>query len=212
MELTLHTPAPSPHCHCCLCCTILKNLKRVFFFSRDLAFEPLALNGLCQYHHSKWIYQQRYFFLKICFSSPPHDDESAGGEREPKLKLNLSETFHFYFPASIVFPAIQLKLNLSETFLVQVCPSASYKEFWINVKTEIDEHLAQNDLYSLWSAKNWFLELIVKLFYVVLNGFEDIGVYFTDLPSNWMVLGLLFKMFGTAYRYWCWKKSSFHKK
>ena len=57
-------------------------------------------------------------FLKICFSSPPHDDESSGGEREPKLKLNLSETFHFYFPASIVFPAIQLKLNLSETFLV----------------------------------------------------------------------------------------------
>ena len=62
---------------------------------------------------------QKYIeFLKICFSSPPHDDESAGGEREPKLKLNLSETFHFYFPASIVFPAIQLKLNLSETFLV----------------------------------------------------------------------------------------------
>ena len=74
-------------------------------------------------------YINRDTFLKICFSSPPHDDESAGGEREPKLKLNLSETFHFYFPASIVFPAIQLKLNLSETFLVPVYPSPSYKEF-----------------------------------------------------------------------------------
>lgn len=78
-------------------------------------------------------------FLKICFSSNPHDDESCGGERDPKLKLNLSETFHFYFPASIVFPAIQLKLNLSETFLVPVCPSPSSKEFWNNVKTEIEE-------------------------------------------------------------------------
>ena len=74
-------------------------------------------------------YINRVTFLKICFSSPPHDDESGGGEREPKLKLNLSETFHFYFPASIVFPAIQLKLNLSETFLVPVYPSPSYKEF-----------------------------------------------------------------------------------
>ena len=72
---------------------------------------------------------QKDTFLKLCFSSPPHDDESGGGEREPKLKLNLSETFHFYFPASIVFPAIQLKLNLSETFLVPVYPSPSYKEF-----------------------------------------------------------------------------------
>ena len=69
MELTLHTPVPFPHCHCCLCCTILKNLKRAFFFSRDLAFKPLALNGLCQYHHSKWIYQPilfwKYAFLHL---------------------------------------------------------------------------------------------------------------------------------------------------
>ena len=67
---------------------------------------------------NEYINRDTFFNFFYSFSSPPHDHESAGGEREPKLKLNLSETFHFYFPASIVFPAIQLKLNLSETFLV----------------------------------------------------------------------------------------------
>ena len=120
------------------------------------------------------------------------------GEREPKLKLNLSETFHFYFPASIVFPAIQLKMNLSETFLVLLYPSPSYKEFWINIKTEIDETPCSKWFLLPVISKNLISESIVRLFPVVLNCFEDCDVYFTDLPSSWMFLGL-FKVGGTAW-------------
>ena len=110
MELTLHTPAPSPHCHCCLCCTILKNLKRAFFFSRDLAFKPLALNGLCQYHHSKWIYQQRYFFENMFFFTSSWWWKCWWWERT-ETEIEFVGNFSLLFPRVHCFPCYSIEIE-----------------------------------------------------------------------------------------------------
>ena len=159
-------------------------------------------------------YINRYFFENMFFSSPPHDEESGGAEREPKLKLNLSETFHFYFPASIVFPAIQLKLNLSETFLVPASsvPKPIIQNFLNQCKnwnrwntllqmifTPCDQQ--KSDFWSqLSNYFTWFLMVLKTLMFICLICHQV--EWFWDLFLKWV-----------AQRgYCCWKKSSFHKK
>ena len=99
-----------PHCHCCLCCTILKNLRRAFFFSRDLAFKPLALNGLCQYHHSKWIYQQRYFFENMFFFTSSWWWKCWWWERT-ETEIEFVGNFSLLFPRVHCFPCYSIEIE-----------------------------------------------------------------------------------------------------